>query len=165
MSGYGQPPGGQAPPPGGGGFGAPPAGGYGPPAGFGQPGGGYQNPGGGGFAPGPAGGGPPQEYKLAGIFMLVSGIMNVLTSAALILTLIWICVGVIWVLPLAGGIFEIVIGAQIMSGKRTTNGKTASIIGLISAVLCFNIIGIVMEILALVWFGKPEVERYIATGQ
>ncbi|MEM9195057.1 MAG: hypothetical protein AAGF12_38150 [Myxococcota bacterium] len=153
--GFGQPPGGQ--PPAGGGFGMPPGGQPPAPGGFGQPQG-YGQPGGGGFAP--QGPGAPQDYKTLGIFMLISGIMNVLVSISFVLVFIWICVGVVWILPLAGGIFEIVVAAQIMGGKPQPNAKTAAIMGLISGVICFNVIGIVLEILALVQLGKPEVAQY-----
>jgi hypothetical protein len=183
--GFGQPPG---QPPGGGGFGQPPGGGgFGQPpggGGFGQPPG--QPPGGGGFGqppgsqpgfgpqPGgyghpPAGfnpmsGQPPQDYKTAGVLMLVSGITNIIASAVLILVLVWICIGAFWFLTLAGAIFELIVAVSVMQGQRNHNAKTAAIIGLVTSVLCGNMIGIGCEIFALVTLGKPEVDAFLRTG-
>ena len=104
----------------------------------------------------------PQEYKTSGIFMLVSGIMTILISLGLVMGLIWICVGVFWLLTLAAGIFEIIVGVGVMNGQYKPNAKTISILGLIAALLCGNIVGLVMEILAVVNFGKPEVANWMA---
>jgi len=104
----------------------------------------------------------PQEYKTSGIFMLISGIMTVMVSLGLVFGLIWICVGVFWVLTLAAGIFEIVIGVGVMNGQPKANAKTVSIIGIVAALLCGNIVGMVMEIMAVVNLGKPEVANWLA---
>jgi len=104
----------------------------------------------------------PQEYKTSGIFMLIAGIMTVLASIAFILSLIWVCIGVFWLLTLAAGIFEIVVGVGVMNGQYKANAKTISILGLVAAILCGNIVGIIMEILAIVNFGKPEVANWMA---
>jgi hypothetical protein len=85
-----------------------------------------------------------------------------MSSVIWILTLIWLCVGVIWVLPLAAAIFEIVVGVAVMNGQYKPNAKTISILGLISAICCINIIGIVLESLSLANHGKPEVANWMA---
>ncbi len=104
----------------------------------------------------------PQEYKTSGIFMLISGIMTVMVSLGLVFGLIWICVGVFWILTLAAGIFEIIIGVGVMNGQAKANAKTVSIIGIVAALLCGNIVGMVMEIMAVVNLGKPEVANWLA---
>lgn len=104
----------------------------------------------------------PQEYKTSGIFMLISGIMTVMVSLGLVFGLIWICVGVFWILTLAAGIFEIIIGVGVMNGQPKANAKTVSIIGIVAALLCGNIVGMVMEIMAVVNLGKPEVANWLA---
>jgi len=103
----------------------------------------------------------PQDYKTAGIFMLISGILTTLASLGFILSLIWLCVGVFWILTLVVGILEIAIGAAVMGGTAKPNAKTISILGLVAALLCGNIVGLVLEILAMVNLGKPEVENYL----
>jgi hypothetical protein len=105
---------------------------------------------------------PPQDYKTTGIFMLVSGILSILASLAFIASLIWICVGAFWVLTLAAGIFEVIVGAAAMSGKYQANAKTVSIIGIVGGILCGNIVGAVLEVLAMVNLGKPEVMAWMS---
>ena len=103
----------------------------------------------------------PADYKTSGTFMLISGIITVMSSLVWTLSLIWVCVGVFWVFPLVVGIFEIVVGAGAMQGQPKPNAKTVSILGLVGAVLCGNVVGIVLEILALVNLGKPEVAGWL----
>jgi len=104
----------------------------------------------------------PQDYKTAGIFMLIAGILTIMVSLGLVMGLIWICVGVFWFLTLAAGIFEVIVGVGVMNGQFKPNAKTVSIIGIVAALLCGNIVGMVMEILAVVNFGKPEVANWMA---
>jgi len=103
----------------------------------------------------------PSDYKTAGTFMLISGITTVLTSLALVGFLIWFCIGALWIPSLVVGIIEIVVGSAVMSGTIKANAKTTAIFGIVGAFLCGNIIGLVLEILAVIYLGKPEVEAYI----
>jgi len=108
---------------------------------------------------------PPADYKTSGTFMLIAGILTLLASLGWILGLIWICVGVFWILPLVAAIFEIIMGAGAMSGQPKPQIKTVSILGLVAAVLCGNVVGIVLEILALVNLSKPEVDSWLQSQQ
>ena len=94
--------------------------------------------------------------------MLIAGISTCFSCVVWVFSLIWVCVGVFWFLPLVAAIFEIIIGVAVMNGQFKQNAKTISILGLVSAVCCANIIGIVMEVLAMVNFGKPEVANWMA---
>ncbi len=109
---------------------------------------------------------PPTDYKNAGTMMLVSGAFNVMTSAGILiglaLSLIGLCVAPIWMLTLAGGVMEIVIGITIMQGKPTRMGLSTSVVGLCCAVGCGNVLGMILEILAMVNLGKPEVGMWLA---
>lgn len=109
---------------------------------------------------------PPADYKNAGAMMLFSGVFNVLTSVGILiglaLSLIGLCVAPIWVLTLAGGIMEIIVGANAMQGRPGRLGLSTSVIGLISAVCCGNAMGIILEILAMINLGKPEVVGWLA---
>jgi hypothetical protein len=104
---------------------------------------------------------PPSDYKTAGVLMLVAGILNLLTAIGLILSLIMICVGVFWVIPLVFAIFEIITGIAALQGQPKANARTISILGMVAAVCCFQVIGLVLEIIAFVNLGKPEVREYI----
>jgi hypothetical protein len=109
---------------------------------------------------------PPSDYKNAGAMMLFSGVFNVLTSLGILvglaLSLIGLCVAPIWLLTLAGGVMEIVVGANAMQGRPGRLGLSTAVIGLICAVCCGNVFGILLEILAMVNLGKPEVVGWLA---
>jgi len=109
---------------------------------------------------------PPSDYKNAGTMMIISGAFNVLTSMGILiglaLSLIGLCVAPIWVLTLAGGVFEIVVGASISGGKPSRMGLSASVVGLVCSVGCGNVLGTILEILAMVSLGKPEVAVWLA---
>jgi hypothetical protein len=103
----------------------------------------------------------PPEYRNAGTMMLISGVLNLLISLGLIGGLIWIAVGCFWILTLAVGIFEIVIGLAMASGERRDNAKLVSIAGLVAAILCGNLISLVLEIIVLTRFGSPAVSAWL----
>jgi hypothetical protein len=106
----------------------------------------------------------PSDYKTSGLFMLISGALTILASLGWIGGLIWVCVGALWVLPLAAGVFEILTGLAVYQGQYKANAKTVSLIGIVAALLCGNVIGIVLEVLAVVNYGKPDVASWMAAG-
>jgi len=110
---------------------------------------------------------PPSDYKNAGTMMIISGAFNVLTSVGILiglaLSLIGLCVAPIWVLTLAGGVFEIAVGASISGGRPSRMGLSASVVGLVCSVGCGNVLGMILEILAMVNLGKPEVAVWLAS--
>ncbi len=106
----------------------------------------------------------PSEYKNSGLFMIISGALTILASLGWIGGLVWVCVGVLWVAPLALGVFEVVTGLAVYQGQFKANAKMVSILGIAAALVCGNVIGIVLEILAVVNYGKPEVAAWMAGG-
>ncbi len=109
---------------------------------------------------------PPSDYKNAGTMMIISGAFNVMTSLGILiglaLSLIGLCVAPIWVVTLAGGVMEIVVGATIQSGKPSRMGLSTAVVGLCCAVGCGNVLGMILEIIAMVNLGKPEVAGWLA---
>jgi uncharacterized membrane protein len=107
----------------------------------------------------------PADYRTAGTLMLISGIFNVLVSAGillgLLLSVVGLCVAPIWLFTLGGGIAEIVVGAGIMQGSRSLRAMPVAVVGLVSGVVCGNMLGMILEILAMVQLGKPEVHAFI----
>ena len=102
----------------------------------------------------------PAAYKSAGIFMLISGIFTVLASLAVLASsLCMYCMGF---LTLAAGIAEIVVGVAVMNGERRPDAKLIGILGLVSSLMICDIVGVVLEILAIVNLGKPEVDAWLA---
>lgn len=104
---------------------------------------------------------PPSDYKTAGTLMIVSGVLNLLASLALIGTLIWVCVGAFWMVTLGLAIWELVTGIAVSGGQPKANAKTVAIIGIINSLMCGNIIGLVLQIIAMSKLGTPEVTAYI----
>ena len=104
---------------------------------------------------------PPSEYKTAGTLMIVSGVLNLLASLALVGTLIWICVGAFWMVTLGLAVWEIVTGIAVSGGQPKHNAKTVAIIGIVNSLLCGNVIGLVLQIIAMSKLGSPEVTAYI----
>lgn len=104
---------------------------------------------------------PPDDYKNAGLFMLISGVVNVIMSALLFIILILMCVGVFWLLPLGAAIFELVVGWEAYHRRFHRYAKLASIFGIIAAFFCANPIGIGCEIVALIALSKPDVAHWL----
>ncbi len=108
----------------------------------------------------------PQPYKNAGIFMLVSGILTCLLSLVFILSwilsLVLFFLACFWVLTLVVGVFEIIMGAALMQGKYKPNAKTVMILGIVASFLSADMIGVVMEILALLQLNQPEVQEWMS---
>jgi hypothetical protein len=93
---------------------------------------------------------------LAGTLMIVSGIFTVLASAGAFFGLIWFCVGAFWLFPLIIGIGEIAVGTAIMGGVPNQRVRAMSAFGILAALLCGNLIGVGLEIAALVLVSKSE---------
>lgn len=103
----------------------------------------------------------PNDYKTAGIFMTIAGALNAMMSMVWIFALIWVCIGVFWVVPLVLAVAELIVGIMVLQGKPMPAAKIVSILGIVTGVLCFNPLPIILEILATVWLRKPEVEGYL----
>jgi hypothetical protein len=107
----------------------------------------------------------PGEYKTAGILMVIAAGLTLLWSllgiAGLVLSLAGMCCAPYYLLPIGLGIYELVGGVSAASGRPNSSVKLSAIAGLIAAVLCCNFIGIVLEILALVFLSRPEIADFI----
>jgi hypothetical protein len=106
----------------------------------------------------------PSDYKTAGIFMIISGVLTVIASATFVLTLIWFCIGVFWIIPLVAGIMEIIIGIGVAQGQLKPTAGTISVVGAVAGLLTGNIVGLVLEILAFTYFQRPDVANWMRTA-
>lgn len=104
----------------------------------------------------------PDKFKTAGLLNIAGGVLTILASLMWILSLIWVCVGVVWFVPLAAAGFQLYIGVQQQSGKPTPQGKIAAIVGIVSALCCFNFFGVAISVGAFVMSGGPEVDEFLA---
>jgi hypothetical protein len=103
----------------------------------------------------------PQDYRTAGIFLLVGGITTSLASLVIVGLTIWFCIGVCWIPTLLGGIWALVSGIQASNGTRVRNIRIANALGLVAAIFCADVVGIVMNILAMVWLSRDGVASWI----
>ena len=115
----------------------------------------------------------PNDYKQAGMFMMIAGIIN------LVYGILWVFLGcytclstlgvcflcpIIALVPLGFGIYELITGMKINKGELVPNAKQISIFGVVIGAICMNVITLVLEVLAMTNFGKPEVVEWMERG-
>ncbi|MEZ4241393.1 MAG: hypothetical protein R3F59_35620 [Myxococcota bacterium] len=115
----------------------------------------------------------PESYKQAGLFMLISGVMNLMVGGVAVLMGLSTCVGTyglccfcpfIGVIPLGFGIHELMVASQMQQGRWIATAKGTNVAGLVIAVLTMSMINIVLEVLAMVQLGQPEAAKYLEEG-
>ena len=105
----------------------------------------------------------PGNVQLIGILMIVSGGLNILAGAGWIIALLITLVGILCVplalIPIGIGVWELVVGINIVNGKPA---KNIQVIGgcEIASVLWFNVLSMVAGILVLVFYNDPETKAY-----
>ncbi len=110
----------------------------------------------------------PGNVQLIGIFMIVSGALNIvaalawipglLTFAAATFGIGLLCLPVV-ILPIGLGIFEIITGANVVNAKPVKNIQLVA--GLeIASILWGNVLSMVAGILNLVFYNDPETNAY-----
>ena len=107
---------------------------------------------------------PPVQYQISGGLMLISGLFNGFLSLLWFVMLIWVCVGVMWLIPFAMACVEITVGILVLAGVRVPGVQVVSILGGINSLFLFNMWGTVMEMIAAVLQFQPVVTGYIAGG-
>lgn len=101
----------------------------------------------------------PNDYKNAGIVMLVAGIINMIVGGLWVVGSMCMCANA-WLTVLAA-IAEIVVGGMILSGNKVPQAKIVSIVGIVGAFLSLSMMGVGLEVFAIILLGKPEVEAYL----
>lgn len=101
----------------------------------------------------------PNEYKNAGIAMLIAGLINMMLAGLFLLSSFCLCLNS-WLTVLTA-LGELIVGGMILSGNRVPQAKVVSIAGLVGALLSFSMVGVGLEAFALMMLGKPEVEAYL----
>lgn len=103
----------------------------------------------------------PMEYQISGMLMLISGLFNLVVSGIYVLALVWVCVGVLWFIPMLVAIGEIAVGAMVLAGVRVPGVQAMSVFGLINSILLCNIWGAVFEGVATILQFQPKVRGYL----
>ncbi len=109
----------------------------------------------------------PGMVTTIGILTLLNGILNILWAAGATLSVVFgtmgaglLCVPVT-ILPLVLGIFEIIYGTRLLSTPPQPMKPSQAIAILeICCILVGNVISLVVGILALVFYGQPQVRDY-----
>ncbi len=103
----------------------------------------------------------PNEYNWAAISLLVSGIFNIWFGAILGLSLLMLCCGVFWLIPMAIGVLEVVTAARMLAGQRVHSVVPVAGLGLAASVMNFNVIGLAGEVIALALCSSPPIGKWL----
>lgn len=107
----------------------------------------------------------PGNVQLIGIFMIVSGILNIMVGAAIAIGVVLgtfflglICLPLL-VIPIGVGIWEIVVGANVVNGRPVRNLQVVAGFE-IASILWGNVLSMAAGILVLVFYNDPETRAY-----
>jgi hypothetical protein len=103
----------------------------------------------------------PNEYNWAAIGLLIAGVFNIWIGAILFLSLIFMCCGVLWVVPIAVGILEVITAGRMLAGRRVHSVVPVAGLGLAASMMNFNVVGIAGEVIALALCASPPVGRWL----
>lgn len=90
-------------------------------------------------------------YRVSGALMLMSGLWNMFMSFIWFISLIWVCVGVFWIIP--GALALVYTGAgiaAIATGNKAKPIAFVPAIGLVVSMLNLNFVGMMLDVFALV---------------
>ena len=104
----------------------------------------------------------PSQYRATGALMITSGALNLMVAAIWAISLIWVCCGVYWVVPMAFAVGEIVVGTLMAAGIRIRFGGIAAVVGAINGVLLFNVYAVTLQGVAFVLLLSQPVAEWIA---
>ena len=103
----------------------------------------------------------PSTYKTAAICQMISGVLTIMVSGGLFLSLIWICIGVLWLVPMAIGAWQIYVGWQMHNGERVANAQTVAIVNAITAFLSGSLISVALSGFAYMQLNEPEAKAFL----
>lgn len=105
----------------------------------------------------------PGNVQLIGIFMIVSGALNILAGAGWLIAMLVTVVGIlctpIALIPVGIGVWEIVTGANIINGRLAKNIQVVAGFE-IASILWANVLSMVGGILVLVFYNDPSTKEY-----
>lgn len=103
----------------------------------------------------------PMEYQISGMLMVISGLFNGFLAFIWFIMLIWVCVGVMWIIPMMIALGEVLVGVMVLTGARVPAVQVMSILGLVNSLILFNMWGAVFEGIATVLQFQPKVRGYL----
>ncbi|MCA9492658.1 MAG: hypothetical protein KC621_22145 [Myxococcales bacterium] len=103
----------------------------------------------------------PAAYKNAGLANLIGGGLNAFFAFWYVIGFIWVCIGVIWLVPMAASGYSAYVGWQMYNGEATPAAKNASIAGIVGGLFCFNILSAAASGFAFMQLGNDEVKGWL----
>lgn len=103
----------------------------------------------------------PAPYKTAGLVNLICGGLTVMVNLMWVLSLIWICIGILWLIPAAAGGYQAYIGWQMYNGEPSPAAKNAAIAGIVGGVFGFNLISAAGSVFAMMQVGNDDVKGWL----
>jgi hypothetical protein len=103
----------------------------------------------------------PAPYKTAGMVNLICGAFSVFVNLMMVLSLIWVCIGVLWLIPAAAGGYQAWIGWQMYNGEPSPAAKNASIAGIVAGLFSMNILCAAGSAFAFMQVGNDEVKGWL----
>ena len=109
-------------------------------------------------------------YKQAGLFSMIGGILGLVVGSLLslyygLLGISTFGIGCVCclhsILILAVGGAQLYYGLKVKNGEAVPNIKNMSLYLMIGSFVSFHVIGGILELLAYMNYGKPEVDAYI----
>jgi hypothetical protein len=105
---------------------------------------------------------PPSTYRVAGGLMIGSGLMNGGLALVWVLSLGLMCVGLLWIVPFAVAVGEVLVGLLMVLGVPVRFGPVAAVAGIVNGTLLLSPPAVVMQVTALVFLRYDEALRFVA---
>ena len=93
--------------------------------------------------------------------MLISGLFNIVWAMGWFFGLVWVCVGVLWLVPMVIGFFEVITAARMLGGAPQPSAKTVSVLGLVSGALNCSPVSLGCELVSVIMLANPAVTSFI----
>lgn len=107
----------------------------------------------------------PGNVQTIAIIIIISGVINILAGITLTLAvvlgtfLIGIICAPLTMIPIGVGVYEIIVGANVLNNKPTKSVFTVGVLEVVS-ILWGNFLSMVAGILVLVFYNDPETKAY-----
>ena len=91
--------------------------------------------------------------RMGGLIMVLASMWNGFLSLIWILAMVWVCIGVIWLVPLvlAVGVFAIGVASMVLGHQKWT--IAGPILSMVVSVCNFNVFGFFLDVIALMMMG------------
>lgn len=103
----------------------------------------------------------PMNYQISGMLMLISGLFNLFISGIYVLGLVWLCIGVFWLIPMMMAVGEVIVGVLALAGVRVPGLQIVSALGVVNSLVLCNIWGAAFEGIAVVLQSQGDVKGYL----